>query len=46
MSVILCKRYFSIIVNHPVFKENSKMIHGPLPVLNGHGPLLTGIFQG
>jgi len=45
VSVILCKRSFSVIVNHPVFKENSKMIHSFFPVLNGHGPLFTGVFQ-
>jgi len=35
----------SVIVNHSIFKENGKMIHGYFPVLNGHSPLLTGVFQ-
>ena len=46
LSHILCKRSFSVIINHSIFKENSKVIHGCFPVLNRHCPFLTGIFQG
>lgn len=46
VSRILCKRSFSIIVNHPVFEQNSKMIQSIFPVSNWHSPLFTGIIQG